>query len=213
MRHLRHHIRFYGAILIGVVVWALTGMLAAPIRAVVAGDALFVAYLLAVLGPIWHGTADWLQRRADYEDEGLPVIALVTVAAIGISLLSVFTMLNQADGPDRPHVALAVASVPLGWGMLQTVFAFHYAHLYYTNVVRDGVKGDARGLDFPATDLPRVWDFVYFSTVIGMTAQVSDVSATTTQMRRLITWHAVVSFFFNAVILALAVNVAAGVRL
>jgi uncharacterized membrane protein len=100
--------------------------------------------------------------------------------------------------------------VPLGWFTLHTVAAFRYAHLYYTKRGGGGNEpGDAGGLAFPETREPGTWDFLYYAFVVGMTAQVSDVQVLSTSMRRLTLAHSVTSFFFNTVLLALAVNIAA----
>ena len=211
IRHVRHHLRFYGALLVGVAAWGIAGRLELPARYVIAGDTFFAVYLLLAYAAIRKATPEWLQRRADYEDEGIVVIVLITAGAVALSLFSIFTMLTRADHPGQ-QIALAIVSVVLAWMTLHTVFAFHYAQCFYVNVTTDGVKHDARGLDFPQTESPTAWDFLYFSMVIGMTAQVSDVAATSTAMRKLITAHAIASFFFNAGILALAVNATIGGR-
>jgi uncharacterized membrane protein len=94
--------------------------------------------------------------------------------------------------------------VVLSWMFIHTVFAFHYAHGYYAN------QSSGEGcLDFPATEKPVYWDFLYFSFVIGMTAQVADVQTKTVAMRKLVLVHGVIAFFFNTAILALGVNLAA----
>jgi uncharacterized membrane protein len=98
--------------------------------------------------------------------------------------------------------------VPLGWLTLHTVAAYHYGHLYYVRAGQDGSDRDAAGLSFPETAEPTTWDFLYFSFVIGMTAQVSDVQVRTTPMRRLVMAHGIVAFLYNTVLLALAVNIA-----
>ena len=211
IRHVRHHLRFYGALLVGVAAWGIAGPPELPTRYVVAGDTFFAMYLLLAFTAIWKATPEWLQRRADYEDEGIAIIALITVGAVAVSLFSIFILITRADHSGQ-HIALAIVSVVLGWMTLHTVFAFHYAQCFYVDVTTDGVKHDARGLNFPETETPTAWDFLYFSMVIGMTAQVSDVAATSTAMRKLITAHAIASFFFNTGILALAVNAAVGGR-
>ena len=92
----------------------------------------------------------------------------------------------------------------LAWLFMNTIFALHYAHEYYIeNRYKDG------GLAFPGKEQPDYWDFVYFSVVIGMTSQVSDVAVTAKAIRRTVTWHGVVSFFFNVALLALTINIAA----
>jgi uncharacterized membrane protein len=124
--------------------------------------------------------------------------------AVVTSLVAIY-LLVSAPGPIRAAAGLtAVAGIPLGWLTLHTMASFHYANLFYAR--RDGVE--ARGLDFPGTDEPGPWDFLYFAFVIGMTAQVSDVAVTSPGLRRTVLAHGVAAFFYNTVILALAVNAA-----
>ena len=210
--HLRHHTRFYAGALLGVALWfALGGSASGPIAVVIAGDAFFGLYLVWTAILARHVTADSFRHRADIDDEGLPLIVLITMIAAGLGVASIFSLLNQAQGPAPLHLVLAVAGVALGWATLHTVFAFRYAHLYYGKAGGErGKRRDARGLEFPGDEEPGVWDFLYYSFVVGMTAQVSDVQVTDSTMRRLTLGHGILSFFFNAVILALAVNIAAG---
>ena len=88
---------------------------------------------------------------------------------------------------------------------MQTIFAMHYAHEFYGEG-RDHREG---GLQFPGEGEPDYWDFVYFSFVLGMTFQVSDVSITSRVIRRLAVSHGIVAFVFNTALLALMVNIAA----
>ena len=104
------------------------------------------------------------------------------------------------------HVALAGLTVFLSWTFMQTMFALHYAHEYYID--RNGKP--AGGLDFPGDEKPDYWDFVYFAIVIGASAQTADVSITSKIIRRLVTLHSTVAFFFNAIILALTISIGAG---
>ena len=86
---------------------------------------------------------------------------------------------------------------------MHTIFSFHYAHEYYDER-SDGIIG---GLKFPGDTKPDYWDFLYFSLVIGMTSQVSDVAVTSKVIRRMVAIHGVLSFFFNVTVLALTVNI------
>ena len=124
---------------------------------------------------------------------------------MALSVGAIFMLLRLADEAGTRAGAVAVAGVPLGWLTLHTLFAFHYARMFYA---RRPDGGDADGLDFPDTDEPGPWDFLYFSFVIGMTAQVADVTVCTTSLRKAVLAHGAISFFYNAVILALAVNAA-----
>jgi uncharacterized membrane protein len=203
--HLVHHIRFYGAVLLGVLVWLATETLAPFLRILLAGDAFFVAHLLAMAVHLSRNEGTF-RRRAEREDDGLPLIALITIAALALSLGSIFALLNHDQQLTASHYVLAMGSVPLGWLMLHTVWSFHYAHVYYSP--RPDDAGTDADLSFPGGNEPEPWDFVYYSFVVGMTAQVSDVAILTPRMRLLTLIHAVVSFFFNTVILAVVVNAA-----
>jgi uncharacterized membrane protein len=107
------------------------------------------------------------------------------------------------------HLGLSIATIVSSWLLVHTIFAQHYAHSYYReDRTLDECKAD--GLDFPGEIEPDYWDFLYFSFVIGMTSQVSDVNVTSRQIRRLSLIHGILSFFFNTTILAMAINIVAG---
>jgi uncharacterized membrane protein len=123
--------------------------------------------------------------------------AFASIAAIIFGL--------DAEHRSSPELALATVTIALSWAAVHTTFALHYAHEYY--------RGDKPGgLDFPSghdDEKPDYWDFVYFSFVIGMTAQVSDVGVTDKIIRRTATVHGIISFVFNTALVALMVNIAA----
>lgn len=146
-----------------------------------------------------------MERAAASQDEGIAIVILVTLTALAFFSEAVFVALNQKHHIDMMRLGLAVAGAPLGWFVLHTVMAFHYANLHYFD---DPMTDDdnQRDLDFPHTAKPNLWDFAYFSFVIGMTAQVSDVQVRTSVMRRAVLGHGLVSFFFNTVFIAMAVN-------
>lgn len=151
-----------------------------------------------------------LDRHASEEDEGILIIVLLTLAAMTFNAIDIFTALNQTHLPTKFALALALSGAPLGWATLHTISAFHYANLHYV-VTDEHTPGQCAPLNFPQTDRPGPWEFVYFSFVIGMTAQVSDVIVQTTRMRRAVLFHSIVSFFFNTVLIAMAVNVAVAI--
>ena len=103
------------------------------------------------------------------------------------------------------HLLLAILTVVFSWLLMHGVFGLRYAHTYYGD--SDTAEGEhAGGLDFPGERLPDYRDFAYFSYVIGMTCQVSDVTVESRKMRRLVLLHGMLSFGFNTVILALTIN-------
>lgn len=207
--HLVHHGRFYLAALLGLILWATTGRAASSLRPVIAGDAFFATYLVSTALLALRETPDDMRRRASYEDEGILVIVLLTLGAIGFCLAAILALLNDPEPAGAARVVLTIASVPLGWLTLHAIAAFRYAHLYYARRTGRGGSEDARGLAFPQTEEPATWDFLYHAFVVGMTCQVSDVQVETASMRRVILVHGIISFFFNTVLLALAVNIAA----
>ncbi len=162
-------------------------------------------YLLIALWEAGRADLKDIRRRAEQLDEGGGAILVLTVVAAAASMGAIVVELAHAKAGtgSGAAVGLAAVTVVLSWMFIHTVFAFHYAHAYYTG------KGGGACLDFPATDKPKYWDFIYFSFVVGMTAQVADVQTKTTGMRKLVLAHGIVAFFFNTAILALGVNLAA----
>jgi uncharacterized membrane protein len=147
------------------------------------------------------------RKRAKSEDEGIAIVILVILATMLFFFTAVFEALNRKHGIQWVPLVLAGIGAPLGWLVLHTAMAFHYGDIHYFDDPR--TSADDRGdLDFPGRGEPCPWDFLYFSFVVGMTCQVSDVQVKTTMMRRTVLWHGVVSFFFNTVFIAMAVNAA-----
>jgi len=146
-----------------------------------------------------------IRERAAREDEGQVALLVLTVAAALASLGAIVAELGSSSGTARrpPHILLATLTILLSWAFIHAIFALHYAHEFY-----DETTGG--GMAFPGGEAePDYWDFVYFSFVIGMTSQVSDVAVTSKRIRRTVAAHGVVSFVFNAALLALTVNIAA----
>jgi uncharacterized membrane protein len=197
------HVPFY----VGIGAAALTLAAALPLKPDFAIDiaaiVFFVCYLLLTARRLPHLTPAHLKHYATDTDEPVAIIFAVTFAAVAVSTGSLFLVLN-APAASGSEFLLALASVALGWLTIHTMAALHYAHLYW----RPGSADAGRGLDFPGDAPPGVYDFLYFAFVIGMTAQTSDVALTSTAMRKVNLLHAIVSFFFNTVLVAAAVNAA-----
>lgn len=140
------------------------------------------------------------------------LFGFVIVAAI-ISLLAVYFLLKSAKGHNSDvtgRVLLAIAAVFVSWWLVHTIFTTRYAHLYYDEFKDDGTPRKGGGLQFPDETEPDYLDFVYFSFVIGMTFQVSDVEITSRHIRRLAWMHGLISFVFNTAIVALSINIISG---
>jgi len=202
---LRRHVRFYAALLCGIAAFAGARMAGMAIAVLLGGVVFYGIFLIlcAILAAT-EKPAD-LKRRAQSEDEGIGIVVLILLATISFFSVAVFDALNHKHGLDFWPLALAGAGALLGWFVLHTMMALHYADIHY---FADPQTDDYRDLDFPGREEPGIWDFLYFSFVIGMTCQVSDVQVKTTVMRRAVLWHGVVSFFFNTVFIAMAVNAA-----
>jgi uncharacterized membrane protein len=206
---LSRHGRFYIALACGLAAGAaahLTGF-DAPLLA--GGDVFYLVFLILCGVMIAGQKAGDLKKRAKSEDEGILIVLLITVATAGFFCDAVFTALNKKHGLEIIPLVLAGVGVVLGWLVLHSVMAFHYANIHYFDDPE--CAADDKDLDFPGRGDPGPWDFLYYSFVVGMTAQVSDVEVRTTVMRRATLLHGVVSFFFNTVFIAMAVN--AGVSL
>ncbi|MCC6919443.1 MAG: DUF1345 domain-containing protein [Alphaproteobacteria bacterium] len=204
-QHFHQHLRFYAGALGAIVVLAVTGGEAIAIRLIAAADAFFVVYLALLARFAGKATPDSTMRHARIEDEGITLIAMLTMGSVLTSLTAIILVLTSSEGVRGWPLAATIASVPLGWMTVHASMALHYARLYYAEE-EDG--GSTRGLDFPCDQEPDVWDFLYFSFVLGMTAQTSDVQIEGRRMRRTSLVHSIVSFFYNTVIVALSVNAA-----
>lgn len=203
---LRKHWLFLIAFVLGLVAGVASYRLAGVDRILIGAVTFFASYLVIIAARMGRIDAGHLRRRGFDGDEGIPLIVVLSLGAVIVSL-SAIVMTLQASGEGfayRP--ILALASVPLGWMTVHLVMAFHYAGLWYAR--GDGGR-DAGGLDFPGHPAdPVLWDFIYYSFNLGMTAQTSDVAVKTTALRRITVLHGALSYFYNTVILALAVNLA-----
>ena len=204
---IKRHLRFLVAFALGLTIWAIAS--ATPgnpaLQALMAVNGFFVTYIALTVWLMLTTTVSDLRRHAEADDEGSALILLLAVGAVGVSLTAIFLVLNSPTG-SLAEQGFALLAAPLGWVLIHMLATYRYAHLYYA------ANPDA-GLDFPGdtTPDPGIWDFLYFAFTVGMTAQVSDVQVTTTRIRGVVLVHSVGSFFYNTVILALAVN--AGIAL
>jgi uncharacterized membrane protein len=155
-----------------------------------------------------------IRRTAKLQDTGRSILFLLLTCATAIIFLSIGFLLGPAKG--LPHgrfeeyIFLSILSIFTSWSLMHTLFTLRYSHHYYTGIGPDLKSGHAGGLEFPKTTHPDYLDFAYFSFVIGMTCQVSDVQVTSQHLRRIALFHGLISFAFNTLVLALGVNLVAG---
>jgi uncharacterized membrane protein len=197
--------RTFISIVLGIVSYMLLPASLRPVtRMLIGWDVFATLYLVLVYFMMWRSEHRSIKRNAVLQDDGAFLILLV--AALG-AFASIAAIVFELGSKDRgvTQLALATLTIALSWAVVHTAFALHYAHDYYR-----GTKPG--GLQFPSgekQDHADYWDFVYFSFVIGMTAQVSDVGITDKTIRRTATVHGIISFVYNTALVALMVNIAA----
>jgi uncharacterized membrane protein len=167
-------------------------------------DIALLLYLATAVRLMARADHNRIRSRAAMQDEGALALLLLPIAAAVASLVALFAELSiaKASGSPALHTVLAILTITLSWTFIHTLFALHYAHDFY------GEGNRANGLEFPGKEKPDYWDFAYFSFVIGMTFQVSDVQVTNRLIRRLVVAHGALSFAFNTAIVAVTVNLA-----
>jgi uncharacterized membrane protein len=207
-RHSRNA-SFYYALAIGVAATVVACWLKPKFAATIGANAFFLTYLVLSATKIKLLTPAYLRKHAAGADMPAWVIFAATLGTAAIAVASLFLLINSNTEYHDIELTLSLASVALGWATIHTMAAFHYAHVYW-DALRD-TKGDdpaLAGLEFPRTTEPAGYDFLYFAFVVGMTAQTADVDVTGTSMRKMVVLHGIVSFLFNTVLVAAAVNVA-----
>jgi len=192
---------------------ALLATALSPSSCLIAGWNVFCAlYLGLTLSYIAREGPEEIRARAAQQDQGKAVILLLVLTACAISLAAVGLELSQAQhdhGLEKGvRVAAAFLTVAGSWLVMQFVFALHYAHEFYAADPK--TRKDVGGLLFPGGEAPDYWDFLHFSIVIGVASQTADIAFTGKHLRRLGTLHSLIAFAFNTLILALTINLVAG---
>jgi uncharacterized membrane protein len=204
--------RVYFGMIAGALVFFLSGGLPGTERLTIAWNVAGLVYLaLAMRLMIWCST-DHITSAAAQRDDSRVVILAIILCSIFASFVAIAQLIQHGkepsiDGGQKALLAgLGILTIIVSWSVTQVAFALHYAHDYY---LPDGGSDAQRGLDFPGTETPDYWDFLYFATSIGATSQTSDTTIKSRSLRRLVTLHSVIAFFFNTAVLALTVNIAA----
>ncbi|MES2332573.1 MAG: DUF1345 domain-containing protein [Bacteroidota bacterium] len=153
-----------------------------------------------------------VSKVVESQDEGIKAIFAIVLVAVCFSLFGALLLLKEPSGNTGSkivHILVSLSPVLLSWILLHTIFTVRYAHLYNDhNKLNSGT--DTGGIDFPTKAQPDYVDFAYFSFVIGMTFQVSDVQVNSRVIRRFVLLHSLISFIFNTTIVALTINAVAG---
>jgi uncharacterized membrane protein len=205
--------RALGRLLLAVVAGGITaavipGQVGGPLRTVAAWNVGAVVLLVLVWKIILRASPEETARRAAAEDVGRSFVWAVVVLGSTISIFAATVALRNARAmaPQAEHelALLCLLAVVTAWVLCHTTYTVRYAHLYY----RD--DGDLGGLGFPGTEMPCLLDFAYYAFTIGMCFQVSDVTVTQHRMRQATLGHALLSFVFNTIVLALALSLLFG---
>jgi uncharacterized membrane protein len=151
------------------------------------------AHLLAIEDP------KVIRDHAAANDANRTILLVITVAISAAILGAVAMETVGGDAPGTKTKLLIIATLGTAWLFANTIYALHYAHLYYG-------AGEG-GLDFPAGRQPGYADFVYFAFTLGMTFQTSDVAVSDARIRKVVTLHCLAAFVFNLGILAFTINV------
>lgn len=214
-RNLDAHQRLLVAAVVALVTFLLaSGHVRPSLQSIFAWNAFAWCFVLSSWVRIAFADARTSVQTAKLEDAGRMVIFVFVILAAVTSLFAVAVLIGEAKGLSKAtvvgHLLLAGGTVISSWVLVHTVFTMHYAHAYYRQMDDGQASSEAGGVEFPDEKQPDFLDFAYFSFVIGMTCQVSDVQISGRGIRRLALVHGLLSFLFNTVILALTINLASG---
>lgn len=215
--HINRQLRLLASIIIALVIFLIT-------RNKVSGILSFlytwIAFAISYLASSWQIILSYHPRQmkiiASKADWGKTFIFLFVLIYAFIGLFAIFFLLSSIPQESKNglslHILLAILSIFCSWTLIHTLFTLKYAHKYYEANSEENDKNDqyGKGLDFPDENEPDYLDFAYFSFVIGMTFQVSDVQITSRHIRRVSLIHAIISFVYNTVIVALSINIVSG---
>lgn len=168
-------------------------------------DIAAITFML-LIAPLLGDEADSMRQSAQANDANRAGLLAITGIVSIVVLAAVASELMQQGKPKPPEVGLIVGTLILSWLFSSLIYALHYAHMFYA----DTRGHDARGVTFPDTKEPDYWDFLYFSTCLSMTFQVSDMNITSGRMRRVVMFHCLAAFVFNLGIIAFTINVLGG---
>ncbi len=152
-------------------------------------------------------------RKWAKKDDGSKVFVFLMVLLSSFTSIIIVLLIMISKDISKieqgKFVFVSTSGIVLSWFMVHTLYAFHYAHMYYDEAENDNSR-DAEGLDFPQKEDPDYIDFAYFSFVIGCTFQVSDVEINSREIRRSVFGHQLIAFFLNTFVVALSINLVAG---
>jgi uncharacterized membrane protein len=181
-------------------------------RGILAWDATLLTFLISTFMMMNECDGSMIKARAAEQDEGQHFILGLTIVAACISIVAIGAELSLAKDEHgwlrALRIVLAFATVAGSWLFVQMMFALHYAHEFFAE--DEDEQTHRAGLLFPGDESPDYWDFLHFAAVLGVAGQTADVAFASKSMRRTGTVHGMVAFIFNTVVLALTINLLAG---
>ena len=199
----------------GIVLLILRSMDMKPLMiAVLSWSGFALCYLILDWIIIINRKVDEIRKKARQDDGSVVFVFFIILIASLASMFAVLFLTTSKDEAMKDHalyIPAAVGSMILSWFVVHTQYIFHYAHEYYDeNEDENSDEEQAGGLDFPEEDEPDYLDFAYFSLCMACTFQVSDVDVTSKLLRRIVMIHGVLAFFMNTFVVALTINLVAG---
>lgn len=194
------------------VAWLLPAAISthAMTRSLIAWNTGTTLYVLLAVVMMWRSSHCSIRRRAKLQDNSqIFILAMVFVSAVASLAAIAFELAIVKDmhgSLKAAHVLLGGYTVMASWGFIQMMFALHYAHEYYAELER----GRPAPLQFPGDEAPDYGDFFYFSAVIGTSGQTADVAFVGKHLRRVGSLHCILAYLFNTTVLALLINIGAG---
>ena len=171
---------------------------------------LWVAFASAIV--FFKMPVSEISKIANEEDGSRFFVLIIILVSSFASMFTVLLLIISDTMQDHKllSVIMSVLGIIVSWALVHTIFTFHYANMYYSNQHVD--KSDNTPLNFPGRMKPNYLDFAYFAFVIGMTFQVSDVEINSPKIRRTALAHGLLSFAFNTFVVALTINLIAGIK-
>ncbi len=182
-------------------------------RLIIAWDVFSVVLLLFYWTVFFKTDEHKLPRIVATEDDGVKIIFSIVLVAVCVSFLGVILLYQIQEDASKYKLLqafISLSAIVCSWVLLHTIFTTRYADLYFKDRRRRNHGDDTEALMFPSPEKPDYLDFAYFSFVIGMTFQVSDVQINSKTIRRFVLLHSLISFAFNTIIVALTINLVIG---
>jgi len=218
VRHIHARPRLFGSAIVGIIVYFLVpAATGTATRLLIAWNIAASCFLVVMVVMMLRSTNEAMQRRAQNTDEGRFAVLFTTVIAAIAGLATIVAELSRIKDVGNSgaifYIVLSVITIMVSWSFIQIIFTEHYAHEYYMETADGARKRNATGygLNFPRDRTPDYIDFLYFTVTIGVANQTADVSIVSRRMRILVLIHSVISYFFNATILALSINIVSSI--